>query len=269
MSVRVYTGRHAGRTRAHAVRAWLPGLLATAAIAAQIAWPLTSGASRDSLTIVSVLLFTAACAAHALQVRGFWWTAGWLCASGGGGLLAEILGTHTGLPFGFYTYADRLGPAVFGVPLVIAAAWAMIAYPCLLAARLLVRGPALTAVVGAWAVMSWDLFLDPQMVAEGHWTWQIADPALYGIPQVPLQNFVGWLLVAFVLMLLLEALPRSRHDGTVPPDGVPAALLAWTYLSNVALVAVIAPRPAVLAWAGISMGLVVVPYLIRVWTTRA
>ena len=114
-------------------------------------------------------------------------------------------------------------------------AWAMMSYPALLAARRLVRGTLTTAIVGAVALASWDLFLDPQMVGEGHWTWSLdRTPVLVGIPDVPLQNFVAWLLVSLVLMLVLGLLPRRRNDGA-EGDGVPALLYLWTYFSSIAL----------------------------------
>ena len=54
MSVRVYTGPHADRRRGGGggLRA-LPWVLALLTIGAQIAWPLTSGSTRDSLTIAA------------------------------------------------------------------------------------------------------------------------------------------------------------------------------------------------------------------------
>ena len=44
---------------------------------------------------------------------------------------------------------------------------------------------------GARRSPRWDLFLDPQMVAAGHWTWLDPDPALPGVPGVPLTNYAG------------------------------------------------------------------------------
>ena len=73
----------------------------------------------------------------------------------------------------------------------------------LLVARRLVRGPLLTPVVGAVALASWDLFLDPQMVAWGVWRWD--EPGAYF--GIPLLNFAGWLLVA--ALITLAARPRD------------------------------------------------------------
>jgi putative membrane protein len=268
MSVRVYSGPHADRRRGGggSLRA-LPWVFALLTVLAQIAWPLTSGGTRDVLTAVTVVLFFLASASHALIARGFLWALGWFVISAGIGLAVEVAGTRTGLPFGTYEYADRLGPMVFGVPAVIPLAWAMMSYPALLAARRLTTGPLLTPVVGAVALASWDLFLDPQMVGEGHWTWSQEGPHLAGIDGIPAQNFVAWLLVSIVMMLLLDRLPRRRNDGA-EGDGVPALLFLWTYVSSVLLNAAFVHRPGVAIWGGVVMGLVAIPYAWSLWTGR-
>jgi uncharacterized membrane protein len=270
MSVRVYSGPHADRRRGGpgGFARTLPWALAIATILAQIAWPLTHGATRDTLTIVTVVLFFLTSGSHAFLTRGVLWATGWFVASAGIGLLAEVLGTRSGLPFGTYSYATTLGPEVAGVPVVIPLAWAMMSYPALLVGRRLVTGPLLTPVVAAVALASWDLFLDPQMVGEGHWHWTLSGtPVLVGITNVPLQNFVGWLLVSLVLMLLLDRLPRRRADGA-EGDGVPALMYLWTYVAGVLLNAVFLHRPGVALWGGIVMGLVAIPYAYALWTGR-
>ncbi|MFC6238745.1 carotenoid biosynthesis protein [Longivirga aurantiaca] len=268
MSVRVYSGPHADRRRGGggALRA-LPWILAALTVLAQIAWPLTSDGTRDVLTAVTVVLFFLASASHALLSRGFFWALGWFVVSAGIGLGVEVLGTRTGLPFGSYEYADRLGPMILGVPAVIPLAWAMMSYPALLAARRLTTGPLLTPIVGAVALASWDLFLDPQMVGEGHWTWAQEGPRLPGIDAIPAQNFVAWLLVSLVMMLILDRLPRRRTDGA-EGDGVPALLFLWTYFSSVLLNAAFEHRTGVAIWGGVAMGLVALPYAWSLWTGR-
>ncbi len=105
---------------------------------------------------------------------------------------------------------------------------------------------------------AWDLFLDPQMVGQGYWTWSEIGWELPGIPGIPMQNFLGWLLGSIVLMWLLNLLPRKTAS-----DVVPATMLAWVFASNVLANLVFFGRPGVALWGGICMGAVVIPYLWR------
>jgi putative membrane protein len=232
-----------------------PEALAAATVLLQIAYPLVAGSARDVLTVVTVVTFFAASTGHALVHRGVPWTAAFVLVTAGTGLLAESVGTATGFPFGDYRYADSLGVKLLGVPAVIPLAWSMMAYPCLLVGQRLARGPLAAAVVGGFALASWDLFLDPQMVEAGHWRWTQVTHALPGAPDVPGSNYVGWLLVALVIAGALQLLPRRPAD-----DRQPAALFLWTYGSSVLANAVFFDRPVTALVGGLGMGLVAVPY---------
>jgi putative membrane protein len=234
------------------------GLLAGLTVLLQIAYPLVHGSARDRLTIATVLAFFGATAAHATRTRGPGWTLGYLLVTAGGGLLAESTGTRTGVPFGDYTYAGDLGPKLLDVPLVVPLAWAMMAYPCLLAGQRLARRALPAAGIGTVALAGWDLFLDPQMVAAGHWTWTDVHIHLPGSPDVPVSNHLGWLVVALVMMTVLQLLPRRTAD-----DRVPTLLLWWTYASSVLAFAWFFDRPLVALTGAIGMGLVVVPDALR------
>ena len=190
MSVRVYTGPHSdGRRGSAATWRRLPVVLAALTILAQIAWPLVHGQARATLTAVTVVLFFLTSLTHAWVHQGFGWMLGWLTASLAVGFAAELLGTRTGLPFGSYHYDDgALGPAVLGVPVVIAMAWAMMSYPALLVGRRLGKGTVTVPLLAGWALASWDLFLDPQMTGEGYWVWTATGPSLRGIPGNQLSN---------------------------------------------------------------------------------
>jgi putative membrane protein len=191
------------------------------------------------------------------------WATGYAAVTLAVGWGAEAVGVATGWPFGDYAYSDDLGPQLLDVPLVIPLAWAMFAYPSLLVGRKLARGP-LAWLVGALALASWDLFLDPQMVAEGHWTFADPTPALPGIPGVPVQNYVGWIVVALVLVGALHAALPDRRAA----DAVPATLFLWTYASSVLANAVFFDRPRVAIVGGVVMGLVAVPYAVSLWRDR-
>jgi len=233
----------------------LPVALAVLTVLLQIAYPLLSGRPRDLLTIATVVAFFLATATHALLHRGPAWTGAYVLVTAGTGLLAEAVGTATGFPFGAYRYADSLGPAVLHVPLVIPLAWAMMAYPCLLVGQRLARGPLGAAVVGGAALAAWDLFLDPQMVQAGHWTWSDVRVALPGAPDVPVSNHLGWLAVAVLMVGVLQLLPRRPAD-----DRQPHALFLWTYASSVLAFAVFFGRPVTALVGGIAMGVVAVPF---------
>ncbi len=233
----------------------LPVVLAVATVLLQIAYPLVSGQPRNTLTVVTVVAFFAASVSHALVHRGLRWTAFYVLVTTGTGLLAESLGTSTGFPFGEYDYAGTLGWKLLSVPVVIPLAWAMMAYPCLLVGQRLASTQLGAATVGGWALASWDLFLDPQMVEAGHWTWSDVQVALPGAPGIPISNYLGWLLVAVLMVGVLQLLPRREAD-----DRVPAALFLWTYFSSVLANAVFFGRPAVALLGGIGMGLVALPY---------
>jgi putative membrane protein len=236
----------------------LPWVLAAATVAGQILWILASPQGRVVLTIATVTTFLLASASHAALHRGLRWAGGYLAIAGGLGWLAEAIGTGTGQPFGTYSYSELLGWRLGAVPLVIPMAWAMMAYPCLLAAQVLAGSRVRAVLVGGWLFASWDLFLDPQMVGEGYWRWHGVGAALPGIDEIPIHNFLGWLLVAVILMTALTALPAARAD-----DRVPNILLSWTYVGSTLAAAVFLGRPAVAAWGAVAMGVVVIPWWFR------
>lgn len=247
--------------------------LGVAGVAAQICYPLVGGRLRDLVTVAVVLLLAGACVAHAAATRGPRWAAGLVGITAGGGLLAEFAGTATGFPFGGYAYTTdgALGPELGSVPLLIGAAWTFGTYPAWCAAQT-IAGPergAVTVLLAAWGLASWDLYLDPQMVADGRWVWTTTAPALPGVPGIPLSNYAGWLLVALVLGTALHRLdralgtPRSRHDG------LPLALFCWTWLGSALAHAVFLDLPASAAYGLAGMGLVGVPLLGKLLLTPA
>ena len=233
------------------MRAWAP---LAVLVLAEIGYPLVSGGTRAALVVCTVVLGFAVSLSHAWTTRGPRVAARLVAVTVGGGFAVEALGVATGFPFGSYHYTDALGPRLLGVPLVIPLAWTWMAWPACLAAqgRVLVAGLGLAA---------WDLFLDPQMVAEGYWQWHNPSPALPGVPDVPLTNYLGWLVVAVAMMALL---PRTEgHDAPMH------ALYLWTYASSILAHAVFLGLPASAAWGALGMGLVALPLAVRLaWSSR-
>ena len=233
----------------------LPAVLAGLGVAAQIGYPLVHGSARDHDTIAIVVLIGTAMLGHAYRC-GVLWPVAAITVLGGFGV--EQLGVQTGFPFGRYTYTGSLGPRLWGVPVVIALAWPMLAWAAALVAHRLVHRRAARIAVGAWALATWDLFLDPQMVAAGHWHWRHPSPHLPGVPDVPLTNYAGWLAVSMLMSAALQAvLDRRDHS----PRGVPIPLYLWTWASSTLALAAFLHLGAAAAWGGVAMGTVAVPLI--------
>lgn len=242
---------------------WLPWALLGALVLAQVCYPLTGGGVRAALTVLTVVLGYLLSVSHALLSRGARAAGALVATATLGGFAVEAVGVATGFPFGTYDYSGQLGPRLLGVPLIIPLAWTWMAWPAWLAALRLARTTPARIALAAAGLAAWDLFLDPQMVVEGYWTWRSPAPALPGVPGVPIGNYLGWLGFAVLLMAVLAAAAGPR---AAVPGGGDAPLLAlwlWTYASSVLAHAVFLGLPASALWGGAIMGAVVLPLVPR------
>lgn len=245
--------------RAVDVRLRTVGVLVVAAAGLQIAYPLTHGVARDRLTVGIVAVVAAAAVSHAVLTQG-WRGLSCCVAAAVIGFGADVLGVHTGIPFGDYRYSGTLGVQVAGVPLVAALAWAMLAWPAALVARRIATTAHARVLIGGWALASWDLFLDPQLVAAGAWRFADPNPHLPAVPAVALTNYAGWLLVATLISLAVQAI----LGGTRPVDDRwMVALYLWTYLSSIVALAAFLDLSAAAFWHALGMGVVAVPLVAR------
>jgi putative membrane protein len=240
----------------------LPAGLLVVLVGTQIAYPLTTGPARDAVTVAVVLLTAGTALLHAAVTRGIGYAAGFLVIVSGIGLVAEAVGTATGIPFGSYDYADgRIGPQLFDVPLVVPLAWTGGLYPIWVVAGLLCPRPA--ARIGATAVgaVGWDLFLDPQMVADGQWHWQNTDSGLPGLAAIPYTNYLGWLAVAAVMAAVLTVWERTARGSARP--AIPILMFLWTWLGSALAHAVFLGLPYSAGYGSVVLGVLGVPLLVR------
>jgi len=128
----------------------------------------------------------------------------------------EAVGSATGVPFGAYSYTDRLQPQVAHVPVLIPAAWMMMLPPAWAVGRRLSGGRSKLAFIllSGLAFAAWDLFLDPQMVQWELWVWE-QPGGYFGIPWI---NFGGWFLGAALITAVTVVLPVGQM-----PAGTSAA----------------------------------------------
>lgn len=240
----------------------VPAVTAVVLVLVQIGYPLSTGVARDRITVAVVGLMAATALLHAATTRGLAWAAGFCAVVSGIGLGAEIVGTATGVPFGTYVYAvERLGPSVAEVPLVIPLAWTGGLYPIWVVAGLLTASAAKRGALLVVGAVGWDLFLDPQMVADGQWTWAVTDAGLPGLAQIPYTNYLGWALVSGLMALLLTVLDRVLAPARDPSVAVPVAVFLWTWLGSTLAHAVFLGLPASAAWGFLGLALLGLPLL--------
>lgn len=197
------------------VAEWAAVAAGVTTVAGMIATPLVpqGGRARRVLSTVVVVGSFTTTAANAVRH----WSgprAGVAAAATAVGTTAvERIGTETGLPFGRYAYTTALQPQVAHVPAIVPLAWFAVGLPARESAHAALGSrstPAARIVLGSAALTAWDLFLDPQMVGEGYWTW--AKRGAYR--GIPFTNYVGWFVTGLGVMALLEAvLPPAELAG--------------------------------------------------------
>jgi len=196
----------------------------------------------NTLTVI-VLLLTLW---HASQVLGVRRTLAFFAITAVTSWLFEELGVSTGLIYGPYHYTSTLGPLLGSVPVLIPLAWFVLVYTSYGLANLIAdRLPGGIAgggrhliglvLLGALLITALDLVVDPILSGPifRAWVWETAGP-YYG---VPIQNYVGWIVTAFMVHLLCRSLerramaqpaarPSTTHPAARPSTTHPGALAA-------------------------------------------
>lgn len=246
----------------------LAGVAATVTVLANILWAIFSGPTRDAFTITGVLAFSLASGLHAYNALGRVRLIKFVSIALVATIVIEIIGVKTGIPFGVYEYdLARLGPTLLQVPLLIPFAWFMMLYPAWLVVGDLVKAKVPAILMSALLMATWDLYLDPQMVNEGYWTWFTS-----GVPskEIPISNFLGWFITAAIIFTLISrfvGFPTSQVSNLVP-----YSLLMWVWLGsflvNVVTISPFLGEPKV-AWSGfIGMGIILLPWTWLTWRRR-
>ncbi|RAY13853.1 carotenoid biosynthesis protein [Actinomadura craniellae] len=227
-------------------------------VAAQVASGLHPRPARLVDTVVALLAASATAFAAARYTPPRAALA--LAAAAAVGYTAEWVGVRTGVPFGEYGYSATLRPQVGGVPVVVALAWGGMGLAAHAVAVAVAPAGGLARIgTGALALTAWDLFLDPQMVRLGLWTW--ADHGPYR--GIPVSNFLGWLLVSLLVMAVIDAV---LGRPATPSTGLLAVYTVMAVMETVGFAAVFdPPDPLVAAAGGISMGVLALLAWRRRW----
>jgi bisanhydrobacterioruberin hydratase len=121
------------------------------------------------------------------------------------GMLAEWLGVNFGLIFGEYAYGNNLGPKIWGVPWMIGINWAILVFLTTSIAQKISKNLFVSSIIGAVIMVLLDLIIE--QVAPQFDFWEFNNNI------VPLQNYVGWFVVAFLAHLIYQKF-FSKHQFT-------------------------------------------------------
>ncbi len=124
------------------------------------------------------------------------------------GFFAEVIGVHTGLLFGNYTYGAALGLKLWEVPLLIGLNWLMLVYATGHLANLTKLHWLLKAVLGAALMVLLDFFIEPVAMQYDFWSWQGNS--------IPISNYLGWLGLAFLLQLYFQHADFYKQNKLAP-----------------------------------------------------
>lgn len=185
----------------------------------------------------------------------------------------EEIGMHTGIVFGRYYFTPLMGPKLDVIPIAIVCVWVVLIYIAWMVTNLLIDGSPtptrhapyliiLRAVVGALVITTFDLNADPIGVENGWWVW-LDGGAYFG---VPIHNYVGWFIVAFVIYLV--------HGYQLYREQVPSLELASVGVRKLSIAPLVMYGLSGLAFMFINfagqLGLITfylfgIPFLIAAW----
>lgn len=132
------------------------------------------------------------------------------------GMATEILGVHTGLLFGNYSYGDVMGVKFMQVPLLIGINWFVIVY-CAgmvvtkfhnwIEAKYVTAGSMLSQqlknvsiiIDGALLATFFDYIMEPVAVKLGYWSW-------LGNGSIPFLNYLCWFVISAGLLYFFTRL---------------------------------------------------------------
>jgi putative membrane protein len=122
------------------------------------------------------------------------------------GMGAEMLGVNYGLIFGDYTYGSNMGPKVLGVPWMIGVNWMVLTY-CTAALSMRLTDQRIISALSAAAIMvALDILMEVSAPRFDFWEFDS------GI--VPLQNYIGWFITAFVAHVIFQTIYRPSDSKT-------------------------------------------------------
>ncbi len=125
------------------------------------------------------------------------------------GFVAEVVGIHTGLLFGNYSYGASLGIKMFDVPLIIGLNWLMLVYTSRVIVEKYFSSALFRVVAGALLLVLYDFLVEMPAGRLDMWTWRDGAPGI--------ANFIGWFGVALLMHTIVEVMEfRFKNMLAIP-----------------------------------------------------
>lgn len=157
---------------------------------------LLSDAYRDSFLKLSfmnlALSFVVLLLSRKRNVKPFYW---FLIICFFTGMIAEMIGIHTGILFGEYYYGENLGAKVNGVPFIIGINWGILSLgACSVVSRFFNVNLLLSVFLSALIMTLLDVLIEPVAIQSDYWHWKT--------PSIPLKNYLSWFFISVPLHYL-------------------------------------------------------------------
>lgn len=109
------------------------------------------------------------------------------------GFVVEVVGVATGAIFGNYTYGQTLGYKLAEVPLIIGINWFVLVFSIgAVLKKYFKHQRNLKSLIGAAVLVFIDFLIEPVAIKYDYWSWTDSF--------VPLQNYIAWFIVSFILL---------------------------------------------------------------------
>jgi putative membrane protein len=112
------------------------------------------------------------------------------------GFFVEVIGVKTGLLFGTYNYGESLGLKWLDVPLVIGLNWVLLNLAGHGIVNKFLKNTILKSVLASILIVLLDVLIEPVAIQIDYWSWENNS--------IPLQNYLMWFGVSFVIQLLIN-----------------------------------------------------------------
>lgn len=129
----------------------------------------------------------------------------WVLIAYAGAFLLEVIGVATGAVFGEYSYGGTLGPKLWSVPPVIGFNWVLVIAGSMALSMRFLKGSFMAPVLAGSIAMAFDMVLEPVAIELDYWTWSGGD--------IPLQNYLAWAVIGFILASLHSAMRLRPKKG--------------------------------------------------------